>query len=178
MQNVTADVAGDVAGAVREEAQAYRHGEDRPLSGYVVVMAVFAAVVGTIGLVAATGRRLPNGMSPYEVALVALGTHKLSRLLSKDAVTSPLRAPFTRYEGTGGPAEVMEGARTDGQVRHAVGELVTCPFCLDMWIATGFALGLVFAPRVTRLIAATMAALAGADFIHLAYAKMQQVAAG
>lgn len=166
----------DVVSVMRDEARSYRQGQDRPLGGYVVVMAVFAAIAGTLGIVAVTGRRLPNGVSPFDVVLMALGTHKLSRVLSKEAVTSPLRAPFTHYKEPGGPAEVMEEARTAGQLRHAIGELLTCPFCLDMWIATGFALGLVFAPRPTRLIAATMTALTGADFLQLAYAKAQQAA--
>jgi len=171
------DVATEVTNTARQEANAYSRGQDRPLGGYVVVMAVFAALVAAAaGLAAATGRRLPRRVSVYDVVLVAMGTHKLSRTLSKDAVTSPLRAPFTHYKDTGGPAEVMEEVRTSSQLRHAVGELLTCPFCLDMWIATGFAIGLVFAPRTTRLIAATFTALTGADFLHLAYAKAQQAA--
>jgi len=81
----------DVASEVTETARTYRRDEDRPLGGYLTVMAVFASLVaGAVGLAAATGRRLPNGMSPFDVLL---GTHKLSRILSKDAVTSPLRAP-------------------------------------------------------------------------------------
>ena len=166
---------GAVADAARSEADAYRQGEDRPLGAYVLVMAVFAALVaGAAGLAAATGRRLPNGFGPWDLLLITAGTHKLSRTLTKDAVTSPLCAPFTRYSGTGGPAEVMEEANTANGLRHAIGELVTCPFCLDMWIATGFAFGYVFAPRVTRLVAGTFTALTGADFLHLAYAKGQQ----
>lgn len=169
------DVAQRVIGTAREETDTYRQGEDRPLGGYVVVMALFAAfVAGAAGVAAATGRRLPAGIGPWDLFLVTLSTHKLSRTLSKDAVTSPLRAPFTRYSGTGGPAEVVEEVRSTSSLRHAVGELVTCPFCLDMWVATGFAIGLVFAPRVTRLVAATFAALTGADFLHLAYAGAQQ----
>jgi hypothetical protein len=166
----------DVVGGVRGEADAYRVGEDRPLGGYVLVMAVFAGLVaGAAGVAAATGRRLPE-VSPLELALLAAGTHKLSRLISKDAVTSPVRVPFTRYSGAGGPAEVTEEARTDSGLRHAIGELITCPFCLDLWIATGFAFGFVFAPRLTRLVAGTFTALTGADFLQLAYAKAQQQA--
>ena len=166
-----------LAAVAQEEADAYRQGEDRPLGGYVLVMAVFGALVaGAAGLVAASGRRLPAGIDPWDLLLITAGTHKVSRTLSKDAVTSPLRAPFTRYSGTGGPAEVMEEVRTASGVRHAIGELLTCPFCLDMWIATGFAFGYVFAPRVTRLIAGTFTALAGADFLHLLYAKGQKSA--
>ena len=159
----------------RAEADAYRGDQDRPLGGYVVIMAVFAAIVaGAAGLAAATRRPLPAGVGPWDVLLLAVATHKVSRTATKDAVTSPLRAPFTRYEDTGGPAEVMEEVRHTSGLRHSIGELITCPFCLDVWIATGFTMGLVFAPRVTRLIAATFTAVAGADFLQLLYAKAQQ----
>ena len=77
-----------------------------------------------------------------------------------------------------GPAEVMEESRDTGTVRHAIGELISCPFCLDMWVATGFVLGLLFAPRFTRVVAATFTALAGADFLQLIYARAQQAAQG
>jgi hypothetical protein len=169
-----ADVIGEARATVQPEARAYRHGEDRPLGGYVLVMAVFGALVaGAAGLAGATGRKVPT-LGSFDLLLMALGTHKLSRTISKDAVTSPLRAPFTRYQDTGGPGEVMEEVRHTGQIRHAIGELITCPLCLDMWIATGFALGMVFAPRFTRLVAFTFAALTGADFLQLGYAAAQQ----
>src|SRR3954453_3534830 len=168
-------VRNGVAQAAKQEADAYRGDEDRPIGGYVVVMAVFAALVsGAARLAFATGRRLPPGVGPWDVLLLAAGTHKLSRTLSKDAVTSPLRVPFTTYKDTGGPAEVMEEVRFQGGLRHSIGELITCPFCLDVWIAAGFTVGLVFAPRLTRLVAAALTAVTGADFLHLLYAKAQQ----
>jgi hypothetical protein len=165
------------AGAAKAEADAYRAGETRPLGGYVVVMAVFAALVsGAAGLAGVTGRRLPAGVGPWDVLLLAFGTHKLSRTLTKDAVTSPLRAPFTRFREAGGPAEVMEEVRHTDGLRHSIGELITCPFCLDIWIATGFTIGLVFAPRLTRLVVTALTAVTGADFLHLLYAKAQETA--
>ena len=166
-----------VADTAHDEAQAYRQGEARPLGGYAAVMAVFFALVaGAAGLAAATGRTLPTRIGPYDLVLLTLGTHKLSRTISKDAVTSPLRAPFTTYSDTGGPAEVMEEVRQTNALRHSIGELIACPFCLDMWIATGFSIGFVFAPRLTRLVAALFAALTGADFLQLGYARAQQAA--
>ena len=160
----------------KREADEYRNGEDRPLGGYVLVMAVFAALVsGAAGLAALTRRPVP-ALGPWEVVLLAAGTHKLSRTVSKNAVTSPLRAPFTRYKGVGGPSEVMEEVRATSGLRHSIGELLTCPFCLDVWVATGFTIGLVFAPRLTRLVAGALTALTGADFLHLLYAQAQQAA--
>ena len=50
----------------------------------------------------------------------------------------------------------MEEVRHYDGLRHSIGELITCPFCLDVWIAAGFTIGLVFAPRLTRLVAAAL----------------------
>jgi hypothetical protein len=160
-------------------ADAHRDGADRPLGGYVAVLVMFSSLVaGAAAVARSTGRQLPARIGPWDVVLLAAGTHKLSRTISKDSVTAPLRAPFTRFTGQGGPAEVTEEVRATGGVRHSVGELLTCPFCLDVWISTAFAIGLVFAPRLTRLVAATGTALAGSDFLQLAYARAQRAAAG
>ncbi len=168
-----------VAERARREADAYRGDNPRPLEGYTVVLAIYGVLVALTGVIAAaTGRRLPERWGVQDLLTVTIGTHKLSRTVSKDAVTSPLRAPFARYAGSGGPAEVMEETRHGSALRHSLGELLTCPFCLDMWVATAFVIGLIFAPRPTRLIAGTFTALAGADFLQLAYAKAQQLTEG
>jgi hypothetical protein len=133
------------------------------------VMGVYGGLVGALAALArATGRRPPDRISATDVAMLGVATHKLSRLLTKDAVTSPLRAPFTRYAEPAGEAELNEQPRGTG-TRHAVGELVSCPFCAGVWIATGLSAGLVFAPRLTRLVAAAASAVAVSDFMHLEY---------
>jgi len=173
------EVGERVAERARREADAYRGDNPRPLEGYTVVLGVYGVLVALAGVLAvATGRKLPERWSLRDLVTVTIGTHKLSRTISKDAVTSPLRAPFARYAGSGGPAEVMEETRHGSALRHSLGELLTCPFCLDMWVATAFVMGLIFAPRLTRLITGTFTALAGADFLQLAYAKAQQITEG
>ena len=153
----------------------YRNGQERPLGGYVAAMIVFTLLVAVAGSVAAlTGRSLPRRIGAYDLLLITAGTHKLSRTLSKTAATSPLRAPFTRYQGTAGPAELKEEVRQPSGLRHAIGELLTCPFCLDMWVVTAHMIGLIFVPRFTRMTAATFTTLAGADFLHLAYTRATQ----
>lgn len=134
-----------------------------------------AAATGMAAFVAVRGRRLPDRLTWSDLALLAVATHKLSRQLAKDPVTSPLRAPFTTFEGTSGPAELAEDVQGSGATR-TIGELVTCPFCLGMWVSTGFTAGYVFAPRATRLAATTLAVLAGSDFLQLAYAYAEQKA--
>ena len=61
-------------------------------------MVIYSVVVAVTTLIAvATGRRLSTGWRVQDLVILTMGTHKLSRTLTKDAVTSPLRAPFTRY---------------------------------------------------------------------------------
>lgn len=156
------------------EAQTYRQGNDRPLSGYLAAMGVYASAVAGLALI---GRRLgfrpPERVSPWDVALLGTATHRLTRTLAKDAVVSPVRAPFTTYAKTEAPGELHEEVRTDSAARHAVGELITCPFCLGQWVGTAFAAGLVFAPRATRLVAGTFASVAVSDFLQYGYSALQ-----
>jgi hypothetical protein len=165
-----------VPASVRSEADEYRQGANRPLGGYAVMMTVFGGLVGVAGVVAALRGTAGRRISPYDLLLMTAGTHKLARLMSKDAITSPLRMPFTRYRETGGPAEVMEDVRTDGTLRHAIGELISCPFCLAVWVATGFSIGFLFAPRFTRVVASALTAVAGSDYLQLLYARLQKAA--
>jgi hypothetical protein len=155
----------------------YAPGQNRPLRGYAGTMATYGAVTAALGgLAQRQGRAVPRA-SASDIVLIACATHKVARLLAKDAVTSPIRAPFTRFSGPAGDGELAEEVRGAG-VKHAIGELITCPFCLAQWVATSLIFGLVFAPRVTRLAATTMTAVAGSDFLQLAYAWAQHKAEG
>lgn len=174
-----AEIGTAVTDRARQEADAYSGDESRPLGGYVAVLVMYSTLVAVTAVLAAlTGRTLPDRWRVIDLLTITAGTHKLSRTLTKSAVTSPLRAPFTRYAGTGGPAELHEETRADSGLRHSLGELLTCPFCLDVWVTTAFVIGLVFAPRLTRLVSGSFTALAGADFLQLAYAWAQQAAEG
>lgn len=160
--------------------QAYAPHEYRPLGSYLAAMGTYATVTASlVGLVRATGRPVPERPAPADVVLLCIATHKLSRLLTKDAITSPLRAPFTRYDHPIGSGEVMEEVRDQGSsTRHAIGELLSCPFCLAVWVATGLTAGLVLTPRLTRLVATALTAVAASDFLQMGYAVAQRAAEG
>lgn len=158
--------------------QEYAQGDDRPLGTYAALIGTYAGAVATaVVALRASGVRLRERPAWQDLALVALATHKVSRRLTKEPVTSPLRAPFTRFEGPGGPGEVRESVPYHGW-RHGVGELLTCPFCTSQWIATSFVLGLAAAPRQTRWVAGLFAAIAGSDALQFAYAWLERVAEG
>jgi Protein of unknown function (DUF1360) len=171
---VFTDFKARVTGLARTEKQRYSGGQDRPLGGYLAAMGVYAAAVGTLaGVTRLTRREIPDGLPVKDVLLSAVATHKLSRLITRDPVTSPVRAPFTVYEGQEGPAELREGARGQG-AQKVIGELITCPFCLDMWVATGLMAGFIYLPRTTRLAVDTLAVLAGADLLQFGYARLPE----
>jgi hypothetical protein len=100
--------------------------------------------------------------------MAGIATQKVSRLIAKDKVTSFVRAPFTRFQEKAGHGEVEEQPRGTG-LRRATGELVACPYCLAQWISGGFAVGYVFTPRLTRLLAGMWTIHALADAAQLAY---------
>jgi len=159
----------------RSQQRQYAHGEPRPLGGLLGAMGVYSAVVAAgATAVRLSGRRLPDRIPLGDAVLLTVATFRTARTIAKDPVTSPLRAPFTRYEGTSGEAEVAEEIREHGGVKHAIGELVTCPFCLGQWVAAGFMCGLVTAPRPTRFVASIFATLGVSDALQVVYKAGQE----
>src|SRR5215212_1231805 len=157
--STTTDLPGELgAGYAQEE-------DHRPLAGYAAISAIFGvALAGAL----AGGRELPERPGAADLVLAGVATQKISRLLAKDKVTSFIRAPFTRYEEPGGQGEVEEAPRGSG-ARYAIGELLVCPYCLSQWIAAAFAVGLIAAPRLTRLLTSMWAAQAIGDAAQLGF---------
>jgi hypothetical protein len=164
-ESASADKAGIVEG--------YAH-EHRPLLGYSMLTAgFFAGFAGALLAARRSGRELPGRVGPWDVITAGAATHKLSRLLAKDRVTSFLRAPFTEYEDSSGHGELEEKPRGRG-LRLATGELVVCPYCLGQWVAAAFGVGMVAAPRFTRLVAFIYTAETVGDFLQLAYSAAEE----
>jgi hypothetical protein len=163
-------------GPLRRLEDAYSPTVRQPLAGYMVACGAYLSFVGAASLLAL--RRAPKPIpvpSAADVVLLAIATHKASRLVAKDAVTSFLRAPLTRFERPAGDAEVQENVRTKGELR-ALGEVLSCPFCLDVWFGTLSAFGLLFAPVFTRWAASVLSAAAGADYLNLVYNTFKRFA--
>jgi hypothetical protein len=158
----------------RTQKAEYTQGEARPLGADLGAMSVYVGLVGAAATaIRASGRELPRSIPIGDAVLLTIGTFRLARRIAKDPVTAPVRAPFVSYQGTSGEAEVAEQVREHGGVKHAVGELLTCPFCMAQWVGTGFVLGYVTAPRATRLAALTMTMVAGSDILQFVYDAIQ-----
>lgn len=147
------------------------------LESYAGIMAGYTVLMGAVAW--ALGRRgaLPRRIDAADLALAAVATHKLSRTISRDVVTSPLRAPFSKLEEPAAPGEVNEKITKSGP-GHAIGELLSCPFCLDHWVASGFVTGFAVAPRLTRFVASIFAVRTGADLMQYAYTAVDQAVDG
>ena len=145
--------------------------ENAPLHGYAGLIVLFSVVAG--GFLFSHKRSLPDRIRLNDVLLLGLAAQKVSRVVTKSRVMSVLRAPFTKYEGPAGSGEVEERPRGRG-IRRAVGELISCPFCMGTWITCSAIAGLVSRPRLTRSLAAIFAVSSVADFAQQIYCKAKE----
>ena len=174
-RNPVEEVAQRVDHAVDAEISAYSAGHERPLRSYAAFMATYASAIGLGSLVARRrGVHLPERVQFGDLALLAVATHKTSRLLTKDSITAVVRAPFTEFVEPIGAGEVQERPR-GSSMRHALGELFGCPFCLGQWVGTAFVGGFIVAPRATRAVASVFAVVAASDALQFAYAGLRKV---
>lgn len=151
------------------EAYAGDAADELPIRGYATMLALYVGAFAGVALFAKGAGLLPRRIPPSDITLLGVATHKLTRIVTRERVTIPLRVPFTHYEGSDGAGMVREQPRGQG-LQRAIGSLLTCQFCTGPWVATALTAGLVFAPRVTRLASSVMAMVALSDFLHQAYA--------
>jgi hypothetical protein len=152
----------------REHADEYSEDaeDERPLGAYSVLLATYLTVVAVLAF---RGRdKLPGTLAASDLALGAVATFIGTRTITKHPIASPIRMPFTKFVGVTGPSELHEDVRRSGW-RHAVGELLTCPFCLSQWTATTLVTGVVVAPRLTRTVMSVLTIVGTADFLQVAY---------
>jgi hypothetical protein len=135
----------------------------RPLPEYATLVTVFGAALG--GFLVLARNRLPERVGFGDLARLGLASYKIGRLVAKDEVTTWMRAPVTRDE------EAQEPER-EGMAR-ALGELVTCPYCIGLWASAGLTGALAVRPRETRLVTTVFGAQAVADFLNAAFVRLR-----
>ncbi len=150
------------------------HRDPRPLGGYAAILSIYTGLVGGLVLVLRRRRGQVEPVDLRQLVLLGLATQHLSRLVTKDSVSSVIRSPFTRFVEPAGEGEVNEEAVGTG-LRHAVGELMSCPFCIAQWVATGLVAGRIAAPRFTESAVGVLAAAQVSDFLQLGYGAVRKL---
>jgi hypothetical protein len=141
--------------------------------GYLGMLSLYGGgILGAATLARSRGRTLPAAYEVQDLLVGAVATHKFTRLVSKDGVTTPLRAPFTEFEENAGSGEVNESPR-HGHLSHVPGEVLSCPFCLAPWVAATYVAGLVLSPRLARAWATTFALVGGSDWLQQGYSRLR-----
>lgn len=156
-----------------EETTEKEECDEQLLAEYAATLAFYVASMAVLTGVAKQQDRLPKRFGVFDLALLGVATHKLSRLLAKDRVTGIIRAPFVNYIRSAGAGEVEEEPRGRG-LQRGIGNLVSCPYCMGPWSAAALAFGFLFAPKISRFFAGILSSVAISDFLHRAYVAAKE----
>lgn len=156
-----------------EETTEKEECDEQLLAEYAATLGFFIASVAVLTGVANEQGLFPKRFGLFDLALLGVATHKLSRLVAKDRITGIIRAPFVNYIRSAGAGEVEEEPRGRG-IQRGIGTLVSCPYCMGPWSAIALAFGFLFAPRISRFFAAVLSSVAVSDFLHRAYVAAKE----
>jgi hypothetical protein len=139
-----------------------------PHRAYAGIMGAFVGGLAGAGLLARALGRDPPKHDALDLVVLAAATFKAARTISRDEVTSFLRDPFVEGEAHEGGEDPLE----TGDLRQAIGELVTCTRCIGTWAACALTVTEVLAPRVGRMLTWTLAAAGANDFLQAGFAAL------
>jgi len=151
---------------------AERSSSSPPYEAYAAITGVFAGGLGVAGLAARVFDRNPGCQSALDFAVLSAASFKAARTLARDEVTSFLREPFVQGEAHEGGEDPV----ASGDLRQAIGELVTCSRCGGTWAAAFLASTQILAPRFGRLLTWSLAAAGVNDFLQAGFAALTEKA--
>jgi len=139
-----------------------------PYGAYAAITGTFLAGLAAAGAVARASGRDPRCQTWLDLATLAGASFKAARTISRDEVTSFIREPFVEGEAhEGGEVPVLSG-----DLRQAVGELVTCSRCVGTWCAAGLTATQILAPRFGRLLTWSLCAAGVNDFLQASFTAL------
>jgi len=145
-----------------------------PHQAYAAIVGVYVGGLGVAGLAARAFGRNPSCQTTLDFAVLSAASFKAARTLAHDEVTSFLRNPFVQGDAHEGDEEPVES----GDVRQAIGELVTCSRCGGTWAAAALATTQILAPRFGRLLTWSLAAAGVNDWLQVGFAAVTKKANG
>lgn len=108
-------------------------------------------------------------MSAADLAVDALATHRLTRLVTQDTITRPLRARIIRHAYRFKDDDLTE-AELD-QMPHddddapKLAAFIVCPWCVGLWISFGVVVARRYASLLWRPLARALALSSAAALI-------------
>ena len=138
--------------------------DERPLPEYAGLAAAFWLIFGAF--LVTSRERLPERPRLADVGLISLSSYKLALVIAKDDVTAFVRAPVTEDPDATQPKQ-------EGMAR-ALGELLTCPYCIGLWISSALSYSQVLFPRETRFFTTIFGSYAVSDFLHAAFVRLRK----
>jgi hypothetical protein len=139
-----------------------------PYGAYAAITGAFLAGLAAAGAVARATGRDPRCETWLDLATLAGGSFKAARTISRDEVTSFIREPFVEGEAHEGGEDPIPS----GDLRQAVGELVTCSRCVGTWCAAGLTATQILAPRFGRLLTWSLCAAGVNDFLQAGFTAL------
>jgi Protein of unknown function (DUF1360) len=139
-----------------------------PMKAYAGIMATFAGGLAAAGVLARLLDREVRDHDTLDLAVLSLATFKAARTISRDEVTAFLRDPFVEGVAHGGGEDPLE----TGDVRQAIGELVTCSRCIGTWVAAGLSATQILAPRFGRVLNWSLAAAGANDWLQAGFSAL------
>jgi hypothetical protein len=135
---------------------------------YAGIMGSFVGGLAAAGAIAKLLGRDPREHTTLDFAVLGLAAFKASRTIARDEVTSFLREPFVEGLAKEGAEDPVES----GDLRQAIGELVTCSRCIGTWVAAGLSTTQIVAPQFGRLLTWTLATAGANDFLQAGFASL------
>ena len=138
----------------------------RPYGVYAGITGTFVGGLAVAGALAHLLDRDPREHDALDLVVLGAATFKAARTITRDDVTSFIREPFVADEAHEGGEEPVE----TGDLRQAIGELVTCSRCIGTWVAAGLGSAQILAPRFGRVLTWTLAAAGANDWLQAGFA--------
>jgi hypothetical protein len=139
-----------------------------PYSAYASIMGTFVGGLAAAGMLAHLLDRDARDRGTLDLVVLGAATFKASRTISRDEVTSFIREPFVEGEAHEGDEEPVE----TGDLRQAIGELVTCSRCIGTWVAAGLGTTQILMPRFGRMLTWSLAAAGTNDFLQAGFTAL------
>jgi hypothetical protein len=139
-----------------------------PYGAYAGIMTAFVGGLAAAGGLAKLLGRDPREHSALDLTVLGLATFKAARTVARDEVTSFMREPFVEGLAKEGAEDPVES----GDLRQAIGELVTCSRCIGTWVAAGLVGTQIIAPQFGRLLTWTLATAGANDFLQAGFAAL------